>query len=123
MDEEGIAIGANFGPGGEFEITARASKDENQPAIETGIVLVADGCPTAGTHNLAAPRAHPICIVHQAVTGRATVQFRQVKWGVGLGGGGAAFGLGLVIFLPPRDKLGTAMRAYLVFSRYLGVAE
>lgn len=76
LDEEGIAPGANLGSGGEFEVTVGAGKDESQPAAGTGIVLVTDGCPTTRAHNLTALGAYPICIVHQALAGRAAVQLR-----------------------------------------------
>jgi hypothetical protein len=80
LDKEGVAIGADFGPGGEFEITARAGKDEPESAVRTNFVLVVDGCPAAGTHDLAALRAHPIDVVHRGVAGRAAVQSCYVGW-------------------------------------------
>jgi hypothetical protein len=54
LGKESAAIGTNLSPGGEFKITARTRKDENQPAIETILVLVTDGHPAARTHKLAA---------------------------------------------------------------------
>jgi hypothetical protein len=117
LDKEGAAIGAHFGPGDELEFAVRASKDENQSALEAGFGLIVGGRPATGTHHLAALWAQPICIVHRGMAGGAAVQFCQIGREMKLDGERPAFGLLPLIFPFLGDKVGPAVRACLVFGR------
>lgn len=123
LDKERIAIGADSGPGGEFEITVRAGKDESESTLRTGLVLVTDGGSATGANQLATLGAEPITIVHRAVAGGAAAQFRQVGWEIELDGERQVFALSRVIFPFLPGKFGPTVRAYLVFRRYHAVAE
>jgi len=80
LNKEGAAIGADFGPGGEFETTARAGEYEPEAAIRANVVLIVDGGPAAGTYDLTALRAHPIREIHRGIAGRAAVEVCYVGW-------------------------------------------
>jgi hypothetical protein len=123
LDKEGIAIGADSGPGGEFELAVRAGEDESESTLRTGLVLLADGRPATGANQLATLGAEPIRIVHRAVAGGAAAQFRQVGWKIELDGERQIFGLSRVIFPFRRGKFGPTVRADLVFGRHHAVAQ
>lgn len=123
LDKEGIAIGADSGPGGEFQLTVRAEEDESESTLRTGLVLVIDGRPATGANQLATLGAEPVRIIHRAVAGGAAAQFRQVGWEIELDGERQVFALSCVIFPFLPGKYGPTVRAYLVFGRYHAVAE
>lgn len=77
LNKESAAIGADFGPGAKLETTARAGEYEPEPAIRAHLVLIVDGRPAAGTHDVTTLRAHPVRVVHRGIAGRAAAQFRS----------------------------------------------
>jgi hypothetical protein len=123
LDKERIAIRADAGPSGEFQLTVRAEEDESEITLRTGLVLVTDGRPATGANQLATLGAEPIRIVHRAVAGGAAAQFRQVGWEIEIDGERQIFALSHVIFAFLPGKYGPTVRAYLVFRRYHAVAE
>jgi hypothetical protein len=123
LDKERIAIGANSGPSGEFQLTVRAAKDESESTLRTGLVLVADGGSATRANQLATLGAEPIRIVHRPVAGGAAAQFGQVGWEIELDAERQVFALSRVIFPCLRGKYGPTVRADVVFGRYHAFAE
>lgn len=98
LNKDGVAIGADFGPSGEFEIAPRAREDKTESAIRTDFGLVVDGRPAAGAHELPTFRTYPVSVIHRSVAGRAAVQLRYVRWKVKLNVERAFLGLPVVVF-------------------------